>query len=141
MGRCSTVEQLANFPAVVQELIGLRAIRAFAFPEHTRGSAKRIIYFIQPAEGKMNLIYRTLTEHFCEYECVVVDQRVLTNDERPSVMRPEVPENASSQEEENKQAIQSESLNVSAIGAILHMLSREDSNKETIKKETAQLGC
>merc|ERR1712146_143841 len=112
---------------------GLRAVRAFAFPEHTRGSAKRIIYFIQPTDGKMNLIYRTLTEHFCEYECVVIDQRPLINDERPCVMRPEVPENQSSQEEEheeNEQAIQSDRLNVSAIVAILHMLSREDSNKE-----------
>merc|ERR1712080_453227 len=97
------------------------------------GSAKRIIYFIQPTDGKMNLIYRTLTEYFCEYECVVIDQRPLINDERPCVMRPEVPENASSQEEVegNEQAIQSDRLNVSAIGAILPMLSREDSNKET----------
>lgn len=62
------VRQMLNFPKLINDLIEDQAIKAMAFPKSTQGSAKRVIYYIQPAEDKLDFIYETIKDHECNHK-------------------------------------------------------------------------
>ena len=47
----------------IDALISAVAIKAMAFPQSTRKSNKRVIYFIEASDDRLEFVYQTLKNH------------------------------------------------------------------------------
>ena len=63
--RCKSVEDMRQFPCIVEEMISDDLIQAMSFPKSTKG-IRRVIYFVLPKAGKLHVALQKLRDENVE---------------------------------------------------------------------------